>query len=258
MSEGRRVADPILSITGIAKSYGANQVLRNVGMEVGAGEIVGLLGPNGCGKSTLLNLSTGFARADAGRIVYDGTDITRLGVETIARRGLVRTFQLPSMPQRMTVTEVLQAADSRGASLKSLFASGRSDAAEVDALLEELALTHVRDLRAGSLSGGQKKLLSIALALRAKPRLICLDEPTAGVHPNLRHSMVQLLRQVNARGVALLIVEHDMHFIRELCSRCVVLDRGEVIANCAPASLTSNERVVEAYLGSARDKGAIA
>lgn len=250
--------DPVFRVSAVAKAYGANQVLKDVSLEVGPNEIVGLLGPNGCGKSTLLNLSSGFARADSGSITFNGEEIVGRTVEEIARSGLVRTFQLPSMPHRMTVHEVLTAADAKGGDLKGLFRRKASTAPDVDSLLEDLSLTHVRDVRAGSLSGGQKKLLSIALALRAKPRLICLDEPTAGVHPNLRHKMVDLLRQVSARGVALLIVEHDMHFIRELCGRCVVLDRGEVIANCAPSSLTSNARVVEAYLGSAKDKGAIA
>lgn len=249
---------PVFTISKIAKSYGANHVLKDVSMDVNEGEIVGLLGPNGCGKSTLLNLSSGFAAIDSGTITFDGKDITRWPVEKIAHAGLIRTFQLPSMPKRMTVEEVLTAADSSGSGIASMFSRGKSSRQQVDALLEELSLTHVRDLSAGSLSGGQKKLLSIALALRTQPKLICLDEPTAGVHPNVRHSMVQLLKRVSERGVALLIVEHDMHFIRELCSRCVVLDRGEVIANCQPSSLTSNARVVEAYLGSARDKGAIA
>jgi len=108
------------------------------------------------------------------------------------------------------------------------------------------------------LSGGQKKLLSIALALRASPEMICLDEPTAGVHPNLRQHMIGLLRRINAARITLLIVEHDMHFIRELCSRCVVMDRGAVIADCRPSELTSNEQVVEAYLGNARQKRAMA
>jgi len=162
------------------------------------------------------------------------------------------------MPRRMTVAEVLQAGKAEGLGFRSLFARSRFDARDVERLLGELALDHVRDLSAGSLSGGQKKLLSIALALRTNPRLICLDEPTAGVHPSLRQHMVQLLRKVNAQGVTLLIIEHDMHFIRELCDRCVVLDRGKVIADCSPAELTLNSGVVEAYLGGARDKRAYA
>jgi branched-chain amino acid transport system ATP-binding protein len=110
-------------------------------------------------------------------------------------------------------------------------------------------MTPVRHQPASSLSGGQKKLLSIALALRTRPKLLCLDEPTAGVHPQLRSRMVELLKAFSKQGVAMLVVEHDMHFIRELCGRCIVLDRGEIIADCAPRELTENERVVEAYLG---------
>jgi branched-chain amino acid transport system ATP-binding protein len=249
------LADPILKIAAVTKSFGENHVLRGIDFDVGAGEIVGLLGPNGCGKSTLLNVISGFAAADAGQIMFAGNDITAMSVERIARNGLVRTFQLPSMPHRMTVAEILAAASIVGSGLRSLFGNTAANRKDVDHLLGELALAHVRDLPAGSLSGGQKKLLSIALALSVKPRIICLDEPTAGVHPNLRHHMVQLLRKINADGVTLLIIEHDMHFIRELCNRCIVLDHGAVIANCAPVGLTSDPRVVEAYLGSARQKG---
>ncbi len=117
------------------------------------------------------------------------------------------------------------------------------------ALLEQLLLTRVRDLPAAALSGGQKKLLGIVCALMGDPRLLMLDEPTAGVHPNLRRDIVAALQRLNAQGMTLVIVEHDMHFIRELCSRCIVLDRGEIIADCPPAELAENERVVEAYLG---------
>jgi ABC-type branched-subunit amino acid transport system ATPase component len=131
----------------------------------------------------------------------------------------VRTFQLPSMPRRMTVTQVLRGAAAEGAGLASLFRPASNDNADVDRLLGELSLSPVQDLSAASLSGGQKKLLSIAIALRTRPRMICLDEPTAGVHPNLRSHIVTLLKQVNAAGVTLLVVEHDMHSIRELCGR---------------------------------------
>ncbi|WLS10410.1 ABC transporter ATP-binding protein (plasmid) [Shinella sumterensis] len=252
------MSDSVLAIEGVAKSFGANQVLVNVGFSISKGEIVGLLGPNGCGKSTLLNLISGVFPADAGIPAFQGENMTGQSMDQIARRGLVRTFQLPSMPRRMTVAELLHGAAARGAGFGSLFRRDASEMAEIDGLLDELALSHVRHLPAASLSGGQKKLLSIALALRASPRMICLDEPTAGVHPNLRHHMVGLLRRINASGITLLIVEHDMHFIRELCSRCVVMDRGAVIADCKPSELTSNERVVEAYLGNARQKRAMA
>ena len=113
----------------------------------------------------------------------------------------------------------------------------------------------MQDQPASALSGGQKKLQSIATALRSRPKLLSLDEPTAGVHPNLRSRMVELLKAVNAQGVTILVVEHDMEFIRELCGRCVVLDRGALIADCTPRELVENPRVVEAYLGKAVEKG---
>lgn len=250
------MADPLLSVSGLQKSFGEHRVLDGVSIDVPQGEIVGLLGPNGSGKSTLLNIISGFLPANAGSIVFDGKDVTRMPVHGVSRAGLVRTFQLPSMPQRMTVSEVLYAGAVEGSGISGIFMKGNDDSAEVERLIDRLALEAVRDLPASSLSGGQKKLLSIALVMRTRPKMLCLDEPTAGVHPTLRHHMVGMLRQANAAGVTLMIVEHDMHFIHELCQRCVVLDRGSVIADCPPELLKSNESVVEAYLGSARDKRA--
>lgn len=243
------MADTVLEGAGIAKAFGAHQVLADVRFRVAGGEIVGLLGPNGSGKSTLLNIVSGFSRADAGEIRFGGAELSGLAAHDIARRGLVRTFQLPSMPHRMSVREVLSAGSREGAGLIEAFTRRPAEDPEVEGLLEQFALTAVAHQPASSLSGGQKKLLSIALALRTRPSLLCLDEPTAGVHPQLRSRMVELLRAFNAQGVAMLVVEHDMHFIRELCSRCIVLDRGEIIADCPPAELADNERVVEAYLG---------
>ncbi|CAM5397431.1 branched-chain amino acid transport system ATP-binding protein [Aquamicrobium terrae] len=243
------MADTVLAVEAVAKAFAAHKVLTDVRFRVGAGEIVGLLGPNGSGKSTLLNVVSGFSRPDAGEILFRNESVAGMPAHRIARHGLVRTFQLPSMPHRMSVRQVLHAGSREGAGLFDAFTPRRGDHSQVDVLLEQFALTAVADQSASSLSGGQKKLLSIALALRTKPKLLCLDEPTAGVHPQLRSRMVELLRAFNGRGVAMLVVEHDMHFIRELCSRCIVLDRGEIIADCAPDELAKNERVVEAYLG---------
>lgn len=246
--------ETILSTELIAKSFGAHRVLDGVSLSIAKGEIVGLLGPNGSGKSTLLNILSGFTPSDDGAVTVDGHDVTGLPPHAISRLGLVRTFQLPSMPHRMTVREVLQAGCRREAGLGGALRRWRPDA-EVRALLDQFLLTPVQDKPASALSGGQKKLLSIATALRSRPKLLCLDEPTAGVHPNLRVRMVELLKEVNAQGVTILVVEHDMEFIRELCSRCVVLDRGALIADCAPHELVENARVVEAYLGKAVEKG---
>lgn len=250
------MSERVLQAEGITKSFGAQRVLDKVGIEVGKAEIVGLLGPNGSGKSTLLNVLSGFYPADAGRILLSGEDLTQDSMFRRARKGLVRTFQLPSMPARLTAWEVLLAgcveftgaasALWRGAAQRRAAQAARENAEQ---LLREFHLESVRDQPASTLSGGQKKLLSMATVLISRPRLLCLDEPTAGVHPNLRKEMVAMLRRSRAQGTAILVIEHDMGFVGELCDRCVVLDRGEVIADCPPGALSQNARVVSAYLG---------
>jgi len=247
---------PLLDVQSLSKAFGGNRVLQGVSLQVRPGEIVGLLGPNGSGKSTLLNVASGFAPADDGCVRMQGQDITRLPAHRIVRHGMARTFQLPSMPSRMSVLEVTLAADTRQhgvwntlcrpASLRQAEAQALTQANQ---LLDELLLTPVKHLPASALSGGQKKLLSIACALMGSPRLLMLDEPTAGVHPNLRRDIVQTLKRLQQQGISQLIVEHDMHFVREVCTRCVVLDRGQIVADCRPDELASHPQVIEAYLG---------
>lgn len=251
---------PLLKVDHISKAFGGNRVLEDVSMMVKAGEIVGLLGPNGSGKSTLLNAISGFTPVDNGVIALDGRDITRLKAYDIVHSGIGRTFQLPSMPRKMSVLEVaLAASTEHHGVMSSIFpgtAARRTERSAIDraeGLLDELLLTKVKDLPAASLSGGQKKLLSIACALMGAPKLLMLDEPTAGVHPNLRRDIVETLKRLNRNGIAQLIVEHDMHFIREVCTRCIVLDRGRIVADCLAAELASNPHVLEAYLGQAAD-----
>lgn len=246
----------LLCVNAVAKAFGGNQVLRNVSFNVQRGEIVGLLGPNGSGKSTLLNCITGFEAVDAGSISLGQQHIERLPAHRIVQRGIARTFQLPSMPSKMSVIEVAMAASTRQhgvwATLLGTSALRQAEEqarAKAERLIDELLLTRVRDLPASALSGGQKKLLGIVCALMGEPELVLLDEPTAGVHPNLRRDLVEALKRLNGQGMTLVIVEHDMHFIRDVCSRCVVLDRGEIVASCAPDQLASNERVIQAYLG---------
>jgi len=246
----------LLKVTGMAKAYGGNQVLASVDFEVRPGEIIGVIGPNGSGKSTLLNAISGFTPIDRGEVLLQGRPLQGMPAHRIVEQGLARTFQLPSMPDKMTVMEVLLAASTTAHGFwGSLLGSRanreaeRAGRARAEQLLDELLLRKVRDNAAAALSGGQKKLLSVACALMGKPQLLMLDEPTAGVHPNLRRDMIQTLQHLNRQGLALMIVEHDMHFIRDLCHRCIVLDRGQIVAVCTPAELSSNEQVLEAYLG---------
>ncbi|WP_320177599.1 ABC transporter ATP-binding protein [Roseovarius pacificus] len=241
-----------LKIKSVAKSFGALNVLQDVTFDVEQGEIVGLLGPNGSGKSTLLSVISGFLPEDSGSVSFAGREMLGVPAHKVAQQGLIRTFQLPSMPHRMTPRELIAAGARSGRGLRNLLGRAALHGPEVDAVIARFALEPVADIPASSLSGGQKKLLSIAVALQGNPRLLCLDEPTAGVHPNLRARMVQILQEVASSGVTILIVEHDMHFVRGICDRCVVLDGGHIIADCAPDQLTENERVVEAYLGKAK------
>lgn len=257
----RTPANAFLDIRSVAKAFGGNQVLEDVSVQIAPGEIVGLLGPNGSGKSTLLNVITGFTPADAGSVHFDGRRIDRVAAHRIVRTGMARTFQLPSMPAKMSVMEVaMAAATAHHGVFETLVGTARARATERAArdkaahLLQELLLTPVRDLPAAAISGGQKKLLGIVCALMAEPRMLLLDEPTAGVHPNLRRDIVAALQRLNAQGMTLVIVEHDMHFIRDVCTRCVVLDRGSIVASCRPDELASNERVLQAYLGTAGAK----
>ena len=252
------MSSTLLEISHLAKSFGGNQVLSDVNLAVMPGEIVGLLGPNGSGKSTLLNAASGFMPTNSGHVRFMGNDITRVSAYEIVRFGIARTFQLPSMPAKMSVLEVVVTARSQHSGvLRSLWPTRHDRIREKESikkaldLLDSLLLMPVKDLPAASLSGGQKKLLSIACALMGEPKLLMLDEPTAGVHPNLRRDIVTILKRLNHGGISQLIVEHDMFFIREVCTRCVVLDRGQIVADCSPDELVANPKVIEAYLGRA-------
>jgi branched-chain amino acid transport system ATP-binding protein len=256
----------MLRADSVDKRFSGVNALTGVDMEVEPGEIVGLVGPNGSGKSTLLGVLSGFIRPDAGQVTFDDRRIDRLRPWTVAGLGVRRTFQLPAQPERMTVLEtMLVGADLHtGASIfNSLVRPGRVAAEQREAvdrareLLDELTLLKLEHEAAGSLSGGQQKLLSLGAALMSSPRILLLDEPTAGVHPRLRHTLVERLRTVHASGTGLVIVEHDMRFVSELCERVYVLDKGAIVTCCAPSELASDRRVVEAYLGTRARPGAV-
>ncbi|MFM2480420.1 ABC transporter ATP-binding protein [Celerinatantimonas sp. YJH-8] len=246
----------LMNVTHISKSFGGNHVLENISFSLKKGEILGLLGPNGSGKSTLLNVISGFTPADAGQIALNNVHVEKCQPHEIIRTGIARTFQLPSMPSKMSVLEVVMAADTQQHKLwQNLFKTRSMTELEAKvmhkakAILEELLLTKVSHQPASAISGGQKKLLGIACALMGEPDVLMLDEPMAGVHPNLRKSIVDTLVRLNKKGLSLIIIEHDMQFIRELCHRCIVLNRGDIVADCLPEDLSKNKEVISAYLG---------
>jgi branched-chain amino acid transport system ATP-binding protein len=242
----------------IRKHYAGVVALADASLAVGAGEVVGLVGPNGSGKSTLLNVLSGFARPDGGTVRFRDQRVDGLAPHRIARLGMRRTFQLAAQPRRMTVLEVmLTGAQLRaGARVRDSLLRPRRTGLEqrvaltrARELLDELTLLGLQDHAAGTLSGGQQKLLSIGAVLMSDPPLLLLDEPTAGVNAVLRRSLLTRLLALRDRGTTLVVVEHDMAFVGELCDRAVVLDKGAVVADCAPGELAANPRVVEAYLG---------
>ena len=248
----------MLSVHNIRKNFDGAVVLDGTSFEVTAGEIVGLIGPNGSGKTTLLNILSGFLAPDSGSALLHNQQLIGLLPHDIAGQGLRRTFQLPRMPQKMSAVELMLASVPQPMgrhALSCLLRPGcviREERNAIDValrMLVQLELQHVASTAASALSGGQQKLLALGAALLGQPRLLLLDEPTAGVNQTLRRTLADRLKTIRDEGMTLLIVEHDMGFVAEVCDRCIVLDRGKIIADCTPYELADNPRVVEAYLG---------
>jgi branched-chain amino acid transport system ATP-binding protein len=243
----------LLDVRDVAHAFGGVRAVDGATFDVEAGSITGLIGPNGAGKSTLFNCISGFLRPRSGRVSMDGRRIDRLPAHRIARAGLVRTFQTPRALIRMTVAENVILATPRhpGERLGRL---GRSREREAETRTAELlALVgldgHAQAL-AGTLSGGQRKLLDLIRALMVEPRLLLLDEPMAGVNPTTRVQLLQHIRDLRDRdGITLLIVEHDLDFIMGASDRVIVMNDGRVIADGTPEEVRGDERVVDAYLG---------
>ena len=241
----------LLEAAGLTKRFGGLTAVDNVDISVGAGEIVGLIGPNGSGKTTLFDCLSRVTAIDAGHIAFDGTDITRHRPHQVARLGMARTFQLIRVYRELTVTENLELSIQWGG-LGVARLLGRSDTdtrRRVHSLLEFLRLGRVHHQRAGTLSGGQRRLLELGMALMSEPRLVLLDEATSGVNPTLVNNIADRIREANAEGVAFLLVEHNVRFVADLCQRVVVLDQGAKLAEGTPQQVMEDSAVVEAYFG---------
>ena len=240
----------LLSVHDVTKVFGGVRAVDGASLSVKEGTITALIGPNGSGKTTLFNIITGYLKADAGRVEFDGRDVTGSDPGRLYRQGLSRTFQQARIFPQLTVQENLVVAGGYG--WRKLFTSrvGREDRERAASLLEEFRLARISDLFASELSYGQRKLLEFAAVLMSEPRLVLLDEPTAGVNPVLIETMERHIRERNAAGITFLIVEHDMTFVMRLCDPVIVLDAGRPIFTGEPSVVQNNALVLDAYLGS--------
>src|SRR5512144_1029790 len=258
---GAKKPDPIVVADGITRSFGGLTAVDVDHVEIQRGVITGLIGPNGAGKTTFFNLLTGFDRPDGGDWSFNGKSLRGVPAYQVARRGMVRTFQLTKVLSRLTVLENMRvgATGQNGESLlKAMFApfwrsQESANTVRADALLERFLLIKKREDFAGSLSGGQRKLLEMARALMVDPELVMLDEPMAGVNPALKQSLLGHVKSLRDDGRTVLFVEHDMDMVRAISDWVIVMAQGKIIAEGPPDSVMGDQRVIDAYLGAHHD-----
>jgi branched-chain amino acid transport system permease protein len=249
--------DVVLSTDKLTRSFNGVTVVSDVSIEIQRGRLTGLIGPNGAGKSTTLAMLAGTLAPSSGRIIYEGRDITSMPSHERAKEGIIRTFQLASEFKRLTVLENLvsgiphQAGDSFWGAARGRHFWGREDKENIERaqeMLEGFGLSQYADSYAGGLSGGQRRLVEIMRALLAEPKVLLLDEPMAGVHPNLAHKIGDQLTRLVESGMTIAMVEHELSIMDAFCDPVIVLAEGRVLAQGTMAELRSMEEVVEAYL----------
>ena len=241
-----------LTIQGATKRFGGITANDAISLEVPQGMVVGLIGPNGSGKTTLFNSIVGYHPLDGGSIRFETRDVTRLRTAEIARLGLIRTFQQSHVFVQMTCVQNMAIGDADAG--HGLFRLMRPVSAETreraEGLLAFCGLYRKRHLMAGELSFGQRKLLELAMALMVRPRMLLLDEPTAGIDPTLINGVIERLQRANSElGVTLLVIEHNMRVIMSLAERIHCLARGRLLASGSPDEVRGDQRVIDAYLG---------
>jgi neutral amino acid transport system ATP-binding protein len=254
--------DPILVADGVVRSFGGLTAVDVAHVEVQRGAITALIGPNGAGKTTFFNLLTGFDTPNSGTWLFNGRDLAGVSAFRVARMGMIRTFQLTKALSKMTVMENMRlgATGQRGEKLlSSLFgflwsAQERQVTAKAEELLARFNMLQKKDDFAGSLSGGQRKLLEMARALMTDPEMVMLDEPMAGVNPALTQSLLQHIKDLREQGMTVLFVEHDMDMVRDISDWVIVMAQGKVIAEGPPDEVMRDEAVIVAYLGGHHDK----
>jgi branched-chain amino acid transport system ATP-binding protein len=247
----------LLELQGVSRSFGRVHAVNDVSTTLREGEVRGLIGPNGAGKTTLVNVLSGFLPPTAGQIVFDGVRLERVPAHARVRHGIGRTFQTPQLCRAMPVLDnvVVGAHQRLGAARFRNLVPGRTRVGlaalrrEAAELADGIGLGALLDLPAGSLSYGHMRLLEIARALMGRPRLLLLDEPVAGMNEGESADVAEIVRGLPARGITVLVIEHDMPFVMGLCERITVLDHGVVIAEGTPAEVQRDARVEEVYLG---------
>jgi neutral amino acid transport system ATP-binding protein len=249
---------PLLAADQLSKSFGGIRAVDAASIEVSLGSITGLIGPNGAGKTTLFNLLSNFIRPDSGEVIFNGAPIQHLQPHQIAQQGLVRTFQVARVLSRLSVMEnmLLAAQHQTGEHFWNVWLrphqviqEERQQREWASTILDSVGLAHMAQEYAGSLSGGQRKLLELARTLMVRPKLILLDEPAAGVNPTLIKQICEHVMDWNREGISFLIIEHNMDVIMSLCDRVWVLAEGRNLATGTPAEIQTNTQVLEAYLG---------
>jgi branched-chain amino acid transport system ATP-binding protein len=254
--------DAIMVVDNVSRSFGGLKAVDVAHLEIQRGAITGLIGPNGAGKTTLFNVLTGFDRADTGTWAMDGAQLGKLHPHQVARRGVVRTFQLTKALAKMSVLDNVRlgAANQTGERILNSLSrfTWRGQEKQITAraheMLSRFKLDAKADDMAGSLSGGQRKLLEMARALMTDPKVVMLDEPMAGVNPALTQSLLEHVKSLRGDGMTVVFVEHDMDVIRDISDWVVVMAQGAVIAESIPDKLADNSAVVDAYLGSHHDQ----
>jgi branched-chain amino acid transport system ATP-binding protein len=243
----------VLRASGVSVSFGGVRALVDVDLDVGEGQLVGLIGPNGAGKTTFIDAISGFVRC-RGRVELDGRDLSSLPPHARARRGLVRTWQSIELFDDLTVRENLAVGAQRQSSwatLRETVSQPLASTPAVDQALALLGLEPIAGVMATDLSQARRKLVGVARALAAAPRLVCLDEPAAGLDTTEREELGRHLRAVVDAGTAMLLVDHDMGLVLSVCDHVVVMDFGKVIAQGTPEAVRKDAKVITAYLGSA-------